>query len=205
MGKRRLEEAIRTLRERDIDVEVRWRPFFLDDSLPREGMSKMERYERKFGAGRVRQIIPHMQQVGKQHDPPIHFSYGGLISNTLDSHRLIEYAAGAGAGKQDAVVEALFRRYFEQEANIGSHDVLVDAATEAGLDRDAVAAFLASPAGAAEAQAEARELVRRHSISGVPHFIVGDKVGVSGAQEAPTMVQIVERVLAGEFAGAGRM
>ena len=196
MGKRRLEEAVRLLQARrpGVEVDVHWRPFFLDPGLPREGVSKMERYNKKFGEDRVRQIILHMQRVGQQHNPPIRFSYGGLIANTLDSHRLIEHAAAHG--KQDGVVEALFARYFEREANIGDRAVLLDAAVEAGLPRDATAAFLASDAGAAETRAAAADLVQRHNVSGVPHFIIGDRVQFSGAQEAPTIVDAFEHVLA---------
>ena len=196
MGKRRLEEAVRVLQARqpEVAVDVRWRPFFLDPGLPKEGMSKMERYNKKFGEARVQQIIPHMQRVGQQHEPPIRFSYGGLIADTLDSHRLIEHAAAHG--KQDGVVEALFSRYFEREANIGDREVLLDAAAEAGLEREETRAFLASDAGVEETRAEAADLVRRHNVSGVPHFIIGGRVQFSGAQEAPAIVDCFEHVLA---------
>lgn len=33
-----------------------------------------------------------MIERGKGCDPPIHFSYGGVVSQTTDSHRLIEKA-----------------------------------------------------------------------------------------------------------------
>ena len=74
VGKRRLEKAIASLKRSsgDVDVQVRWRPFFLDHSLPREGVDKMERYAAKFGEARMRQMIPYMQQVGR--DDGIAFS-----------------------------------------------------------------------------------------------------------------------------------
>ena len=52
----------------------------------------------------------------------ISFSYDGKTGNTLRSHRLIEWARTqqGGASAQDRVVEALFKRYFEAEADITS-------------------------------------------------------------------------------------
>ena len=37
---------------------------FLDASLPPEGVDKLERYTKKFGAARVAQMLPMMQKVG---------------------------------------------------------------------------------------------------------------------------------------------
>ena len=49
LGKRRLDKAIGLLD--DIRVEVNWRPFFLDPTIPKEGMSRRAYLESKFGAG----------------------------------------------------------------------------------------------------------------------------------------------------------
>ena len=48
IGKRRLERAI--ARTPNIAVEVRFRPFFLNPWVPREGMSRHEYLTRKFGS-----------------------------------------------------------------------------------------------------------------------------------------------------------
>jgi predicted DsbA family dithiol-disulfide isomerase len=114
VGKRRLERALALLPPALASaVSVRWRPFFLDASLPREGVDKLARYVEKFGAARVRDILPHMAAVGAAEG--IAFDYGGRMSNTLASHVLIEAAWGAGgAPTQAAVVEALFSYYFER-------------------------------------------------------------------------------------------
>ena len=42
LGKRRLDKAIGLLD--DIKVEVNWRPFFLDPTIPKEGMSRRDLY-----------------------------------------------------------------------------------------------------------------------------------------------------------------
>ncbi len=48
IGKRRLERAL-ALRP-DVPVEVRWRPFFLNPWVPREGISRDEYLTKKFGS-----------------------------------------------------------------------------------------------------------------------------------------------------------
>ena len=44
LGKRRLDKAIGMLE--DIRVEVNWRPFFLDPTIPKEGKSRRDYLER---------------------------------------------------------------------------------------------------------------------------------------------------------------
>src|SRR4051812_40594344 len=64
IGKKRLEKAL-AMRP-DIPVEVRWRPYFLNDWVPREGISRYEYLSKKFGsreryhaiAGRVAAAAP---------------------------------------------------------------------------------------------------------------------------------------------------
>src|ERR1043166_4316652 len=48
IGKRRLEKAL-ALRP-EIAAEVRWRPYFLNDWIPREGIDRKTYLERKFGS-----------------------------------------------------------------------------------------------------------------------------------------------------------
>lgn len=201
MGKRRLETAIARLRveKPDVEVKVRWLPFFLDASLP-ASLVKRDHYNSKFGADRVAAMIPQMESVGLKETPPIKFSYGGTLGNTLDSHRLIEYAYEVGgAPQQDALVESLFSRYFEQEQNPASHEVLSAAAVEAGLgDADTILAFLKSEVNKAEVVRTVEQKRREFRVSGVPHFVIGKEgaraYSVSGAQEADTLMEIFEEL-----------
>jgi len=48
IGKKRLEKALEM--RPDIPVEVRWRPYFLNDWVPREGISRDEYLTTKFGS-----------------------------------------------------------------------------------------------------------------------------------------------------------
>src|SRR5258708_23356745 len=48
IGKRRIENALALVP--DVPVEVRWRPFFLNSWVPREGISRDEYLTAKFGS-----------------------------------------------------------------------------------------------------------------------------------------------------------
>lgn len=67
IGKRRLEKALRSLREAhpDLECSVRWRPFFLDPTLPKQ-KDKTSAYREKFGEARMKQMIPFMTKVGSE-------------------------------------------------------------------------------------------------------------------------------------------
>lgn len=183
MGKRRLEKAIREFHSqpenRQFGFKIEWLPFFLDPSLTDEGVSKIERYTRKFGPERVRMMLPQMQKVGLEDG--IHFSYGGLIGNTMNSHRLITWCGEKfGFDKQNELVEELFKNYFEQEKNIADLRVLQAAADKCvlpGADE-----ILQNPDAY---RANVHELIQKwqvnRGIHGVPHFFV-EKYQYGGAQ-----------------------
>jgi len=201
VGKRRLEKAISIVGgESDFPyrVVVKWHPFFLDPSLPTEGIDKMEAYDKKFGKDRIARMIPHMTQVGKQDG--ISFSFGGKVANTMRSHRLLELArrqaraeGDVRESKVDRCAEALFRAYFENEESPGDPDVLLRAASEAGVD-DVNLSFVEG----SECESEVRREIRKYQgglgIRGVPYFIINEEYQLSGAQEPEAFVDIFREI-----------
>jgi len=115
------------------EFHVKWLPFLLQPALPKEGVNKRAYYLEKFGP-RAIQAMARLKSVGET--VGINFADDGIIGNTIDSHRLVEYADSRG--KQDEVIEGIFKAYFEQGKNLASHDVLASIASEAGLDLEQV-------------------------------------------------------------------
>ncbi|MEP7181909.1 MAG: DsbA family oxidoreductase [Betaproteobacteria bacterium] len=199
IGKRRLAAALATIAaERpDLDVRVNWHPFQLNPELPPEGADRRSYLERKFGGPeRAAQIYDRVRAAGATVGIAFAFDRIERQPNTLDAHRLISWAQARGAG--DAVVDALFHAYFLDGRHVGDRDVLADIAGEAGLDREAARAMLGTDEGEDTVRAlDAR--VRELGVDGVPFFIFGDQVAVSGAQEA----KVLEDAMAQALAGAG--
>ena len=183
LGKRHLESALEKIRVDD--AVVRWRPFQLDETIPKQGMDRNDYMRRKFGdLSRLRDVHDRLLTFGAEVGAAYDFEAIGRAPNTLDAHRLIRWAAELNA--QDAVVDALFRAYFEQGKDIGDADVLVLIAQDCGMDGEAVRAALASNAD----QEAAREEMygwRRAGVSGVPFFIFDGKLAVSGAQSVDVL------------------
>src|SRR6266480_4051312 len=142
IGKRRLEKAIAALDGKH-EVRVRWLPFQLNPTMPREGVGRKEYRTKKFGSWeRSLELDAQMVAVGETEG--IHFAFDRTerTPNTLDAHRLIWLADKQCV--QDAVVEALFLAYFTDGRDISNRKTLIDVVAEAGLDRSRADAMLNS-------------------------------------------------------------
>ena len=158
-------------------------------------MPRREYIERKWGPGRGPEVYSRVAAAGRTVDIPFAFERITVQPNTLDAHRLLDYAGEHG--RQDELAEVLFKAYFIEGANLTDGDALADAAARAGLDREAAARYLDSDAGRDEIEQGDIE-ARRAGIGGVPFFIFNRRVGVSGAQDAEVLLQAMEQASAGE-------
>ena len=195
VGKRKFEGALAQLP--DVDVQVRWRPFQLDPTIPQGGIDRMEYLTKKFGAERAGSMHHRLEDIGREAGVDFAFDKIARSPNTLDAHRLIRWAFTSG--KQEAIVERLFRLYFIEGRDIGDRDLLADVASENGMDRAAIRARLDMDSDAADVQAEIESAVRI-GVNGVPFFIIDGKYGLSGAQPSEAIAEAVRKALAAQAA-----
>ena len=104
--------------------------------------------------------------------------------NTIGAHQLVDHAQKQG--KADAVVDALFRAYFEDALDIGDAAVLKAIATGAG-----VSGWPADRETVKEKEARVRDL----GISGVPTFIFNKESGLSGAYPPEMLAQAIREAV----------
>ena len=164
---------------------MRWLPFQLNPDLPEEGIPRAEYLEHKFGPGHSHSYA-RVAGVGREVDIAFAFDRITVQPNTLNAHRLMIY--GAKQGREDEVAEHLFRAYFLEGANLADKDALARVGERAGLDRAALAAYLASEDGREDVLRADRE-ARQAGINGVPCFIFNHRTAVSGAQAPETLLQ----------------
>lgn len=148
----------------------------------------------KFGADREEALTRRMALMGQSEG--ICFSFQGKMGNTRDAHRLVQLARareGANAGVQERLMAGLMRRYFEEGGDITSHEMLVSAAVEAGLDGEEAKRWLEEGKGGSEVDKEVQEAYAK-GINGVPHFFINDKYEISGAQEVEAFLVELARV-----------
>jgi predicted DsbA family dithiol-disulfide isomerase len=196
IGKRRLEKAIALAPE--IPVEVHWRPYFLNDWIPREGISRAEYLTKKFGSPQRYEAIAQRVAMAAQAEG-LTYAIDKISRqpNTTDSHRLILWAQQS-TGDAAAMKQRLMDLYFTEGADLTDRAVLVQAAVDCGLEKDVVAKLLDSDADIARVSQEVAE-AKEAGIDGVPCFIFGGVLAVSGAQ-APDYIAGAIRRAAAELA-----
>ena len=155
IGKRQLERALDLLEKQHLHFTVAWHPFQLNPDMPREGVDRAQYRLAKFGSlERSQQLDERITETAATVGLEFHLDRLTRTPNTLNAHRLIRFAGQKGV--QDGVVESLFEGYFGSGADIGDDSVLAKLGEEGGLDRDEVAALLASEDGLKEVAAADR-------------------------------------------------
>ena len=186
LGEKRLEEA---LAEETGPVLVRWRPYQLDPTIPEGGLDRAEYMEKKFGkGGRLQSAHDNLTRLGAEIGIPFAFDKIKRSPNTLDAHRLIRWAGEAGV--QAEVADRLFKVYFVEGRDIGDRGVLVEIASDCGLDAGEVEKRLADGADGDLVRQEI-EQAQAMGVTGVPFFIFGGRLGVPRAQEPSVLRQAI--------------
>lgn len=190
IGKRRLEKAIAQIP--DVPVEVHFRPYYLNEWIPREGISRNDYLTQKFGSperysGIATRVAATAAQEGLVYDK----EHIGRQPNTIDAHRLIRWADAKGLAPQ--MKQRLMDMYFTEGADLTDREVLVKAAADVGLDAATVRADLASDKDEAAIEQEV-EQAKAAGIQGVPFYILGGKYGISGAQDPAALAQAIRQV-----------
>lgn len=200
LGRKRLEQALEL--NPDIDVSVNWRPFQLDPTIPRQGKDRKRYLQEKFGSSdRIFEIHQQLTELGSEAGIEFDFEAIEMSPNTLDAHRLIRWAAQATPNVQDTVVGILFSYYFEQGKDIGDHEVLLEAAGEAGMDVSIVASLLPTDADVVGVRQEI-DTANQIGVRGVPCFILDQKYAIMGAQSAETLADAIRQTADGFEPGA---
>jgi predicted DsbA family dithiol-disulfide isomerase len=194
IGKRRFEAALEQFDHRD-EVMVQWRAFELDPSAPAvtEGGAAAhlaEKYHMTLEQAVASQ--ERLSELAAVEGLEFHLDTAKR-GNTFDAHRLLHYAYEVGL--QDALKERLFTAYFTEGAQIGDRDSLVALGEEVGLDSTKSAEVLASGRYAEEVRADERD-ARQLGINGVPFFVVDGQYGISGAQSAEVILQVLDEAWA---------
>jgi predicted DsbA family dithiol-disulfide isomerase len=189
IGKRRLEQALAMVP--GIPVEVHYRPYFLNDWVPLEGMSRDQYLTAKFGSPESYKAIAQRVAAAAASDGLVYASDRiNRQPNTRDAHRLIRWAEAIHTAPE--MKQRLMDLYFTEGADLSDTDVLVQAAAYVGLDPAQVRADLASDKDVAEVGQEV-QMAKDAGIQGVPMFIFGGKFAVSGAQAPEELAQAITR------------
>jgi predicted DsbA family dithiol-disulfide isomerase len=196
IGKKRLEKAIAM--QPDIPVEVHFRPYFLNDWIPPQGMSRDQYLTTKFGSPeRYKGIAQRVVAVAAAEGLVYAADKINRQPNTRDAHRLIRWADTIGKAPQ--MKQRLMDLYFTEGADLTDSDVLVRAASDIGLDAHEVRDALESGKDVPEIDRDANA-AKEAGIQGVPMFIFAGKFAVSGAQAPEYLAEAIARAAQAEAA-----
>jgi predicted DsbA family dithiol-disulfide isomerase len=185
IGKAHLDAALAELRQDGLEFRIRFRPFQLNPDMPEEGVERDAYRAAKFGSlERSRQLDAQVADAGRAAGLAFRHDLMRRTPNTIAAHRVIRAAEQAEV--QEAVVDALFRAYFQQGRDIGDAAVLDEIAAVAGLP--GMAAMLAGDDHRDAVLAEDMA-ARRGGISGVPSFLMDRHLLFSGAMPGPRMAE----------------
>jgi predicted DsbA family dithiol-disulfide isomerase len=173
-------------------ITVVHRSFELDPRAPaRREQTMSELLALKYGMSHEQVHAGHERLTSLGSEAGMEFNFDRIqVGSTFDAHRLAQAARGTAA--EDAVIKGLFAAYFTEGRLLSDHEVLLEVATSAGLDRATAAAALESEAHGEDVRADeatAREL----GITGVPHYVINGKWAIPGAQDVETMVLALQR------------
>lgn len=185
----------------EIEADIRWHAFELNPDMPAEGEERSAHIARKYGRTleQARGVQDQMRTAAQDAGVSLDYSGDGdpppaMMWNTFDAHKLLVWALeSTGPEAQNRLKLALFDAHFGQRRNLGDHDVLVDIAVGAGLDREAAVEALASNELAAHVRAE-EQAAYDMNITGVPAMLIEGKYLVPGAQEPEVYVNALRRV-----------
>ena len=194
-----LEQALERLRG-EISASIHFQPFELNPQMPPGGQDITEHLTQKYGSSATQQakFREQIRQRGQEVGFDFRLEGRSRIWNTFDAHRLLHWAGEEGRpdgadgspGQQRLLKKALFTAYFTRDESPESHEVLLRAVQEAGLDVARAREILAGDAFAAEVR-EREAFYREQDIHSVPATIIDGSALVPGGQPS----EVFERVL----------
>ncbi len=194
VGLRSLEQALTRL-DGEVTADVRFHPFELNPHMPPEGQDIAEHIAQKYGS--TPEQLASSQESIRARGAALGFTFDlnkrTRIYNTFDAHRLLHWAALEG--RQHELKQALFTAYFTDGRNPSDPEVLIDVATQVGLDPARAREILDSDRYASEVR-ERERFYAQQGISAVPSVIVNDRYLIQGGQPVEAFEHALRRIAA---------
>lgn len=175
----------------DLDVERAWGAFLLRPDTPPFGFDRAE-YLAKIFAGapeKAQASRAALHAAADDAGAPLDLDAAKILPNTIDAHRLVQWAAGQG--RLLAAVDALFAAYFVEGRNIGDRDVLIDIAGNCGLDRDIIAGLLNSDSDW-NIVADSHNAAVEAGVRGVPVTLFNGRFARQGAESVAVYSRMLD-------------
>jgi predicted DsbA family dithiol-disulfide isomerase len=202
IGKRNFEAALSNFPGKD-EIEVEWKSFQLDPTIPKtfdKKMSAVEYLAQKKGMSLEQTQELHLNVVETAKKVGLHYDFDkAVVANSFDAHKLIQLAKSKGLG--DQAEESLFKAYFTDGKDMSNQSVLVSLGIEIGMTENEIIAALQSDEFSQKVNSDLKE-ASEIGVTGVPFFVFDRKYAVSGAQPMETFLNALSQSLS-ESKGEG--
>lgn len=167
----------------EFDIREEWVGYELHPEIPGEGVLLAE----KFPDYDLDALFEELRAKGSRYG----FAFGEitLLSNSRKALEASEFARERG--KHDAFHGAVFRAYFTETRDIGQIPVLLDVATQVGLDSEALLGVLEENRYEARLE-EARKEGRFHSVSVLPTFVFNGHQKIVGLRSIEAFRHVIK-------------
>jgi predicted DsbA family dithiol-disulfide isomerase len=196
IGLRSLEQALERVGAA-VTADIHFQPFELNPQLPQAGQDVTEHLVQKYGS--TPEQLRHNQEAIRARGAELGFTFDmgkrSRVYNTFDAHRLLHWAELEG--RQLELKRALFAAYFTAGRNPSDREVLIDVATQAGLDPARAREVLESGRYAEDVR-EREQLYGRLGIQAVPSVIFNDKYLIQGGQPVEIFEQALRQIASEE-------
>ena len=195
IGKRNFEAALKEFEGRD-EIEIEWKSFQLDPSIPKTFETKINTIEylaerKGMSIEKSKELHANVIETAKKVGLDYDFEKA-VVANSFDAHKLIQLAKTKGLG--DAAEESLFKAYFTDGKDMSDYPTLVQLGNEIGLNEEEITAALTSEEFEAKVNFDVSE-GSQLGVTGVPFFVFDRKYAVSGAQPIETFLNALKQSL----------
>ena len=187
IGKKRLEKALQDRPQ--IEVELTWRGFLLNPSIPQSGIDRKQYLLSKFGHA-ASSVYSRIEQAGKQ--TGINFNFDA-IKRTPDSRSIHELIIATDFNGYQ-LSELFYKAYF-----IDGKDI-----SDKNIQNDILTAFDAKLHPTQEKIMDAKETLKSDlieakeiGIDGVPFFIFNSQLSLAGAHPEHILLTTIDAALSG--------
>lgn len=176
----------------ELRFQVTWKPFFLNPSIPEEGVTMGDYLRAVYGPRDFSASRMHLKNMGQGLGIAFNGSDTTMIYPTIKSHCLIEIADKQGL--QNECMERVFKKYFDELGSLNSTKDLMECASDVGVKVAPEA--LVEPTLQRQVFTDASRA--KGNVSGVPHFTIthqGRAVELSGGQPSHVFASMFRRLV----------
>lgn len=194
IGKRNFEKALEQFADKE-HIEVVWKSFQLDASIPEIANESQEEYlvrRKGMSQNQVKDMLKNVSQMAEQ--AGLHYNLDqAVMVNSRKAHHFIQFAKTKNLANE--AEERLFQAFFIEGENIAEIETLIRLGKNIGLEEKELSSVFTDKKYTDLMNQDIQE-AQRIGVNGVPFFVFDRKYAVSGAQPPQAFLETITQSFA---------